>query len=282
MMNLTRNIKINDLEFDCIVAGDEQYELVIFLHGFPETSFMWREIIKKTANLGFYCVAPNMRGYSKNACPNGVENYAIKHLREDITNIANYLNKTNFHLVAHDWGAAIGWNLVYNNQQRIISYTALSIPHNTAFGTAMKADKVQQKMSVYITEFLTPEKPELEFQKDNFKSIKSMWNKSSNEEIENYLSVFKRKASLTAAINYYRANVGSGKNEKIGDITVPTLFIWGKNDEVVGRFAAENNYKYVKGDYTFLALDAGHWLVQSKYTEVEAAISEHLLKYKTN
>ena len=62
---------------------------------------------------------------------------------------------------------------------------------------------------------------------------------------------------------------------------MPTLFIWGRKDLAIGAFAVENNHKYMKGDYTFLELDGGHWLIQSNYTEVKTAIIEHLSKYKT-
>ena len=101
------------------------------------------------------------------------------------------------------------------------------------------------------------------------------------EELNNYLSVFRRKYSLTAALNYYRANFKKVNNQPVGDITTPTLFIWGKNDLAIGKVAAENNHKYMKGDYTFIEMDGGHWLIQSNYLEVEKAIIEHLTKYKT-
>jgi pimeloyl-ACP methyl ester carboxylesterase len=242
---------------------------------------MWREIMDKVSSLGFYCLAPDMRGYSEDACPEGIQNYGIKNLREDVLNIADFVKKDKFHLVAHDWGAGIGWNIVYNNNDRVLSWTGLSVPHNSAFGEAIKQDKNQQKMSVYLNEFLVPDNPEISFRENDFKRLKKLWSQCSADEVENYLSVFSRKESLTAAINYYRANIGKGKNEVIGDINTPTLFIWGKNDEAVGSFAVERNEKYVKGDYTFLALDGGHWLVQTNYAEVETAIVKHLLKYKT-
>jgi len=37
----------------------------------------------------------------------------------------------------------------------------------------------------------------------------------------------------------------------------------------------------MKGDYTFLAIDGGHWLMQTNYPEIEKAIIEHITKYKT-
>lgn len=277
----TRTIKIDRLEFNCRVSGKEQDELVIFLHGFPETSYMWREIMDKISSLGFYCLAPDMRGYSQGACPKGIHNYTIKKLRDDVLNMANFLKKSRFHLIGHDWGAGIGWNVVFNNKDRIISWTGLSIPHPRAFGKAIKLDRDQKKKSRYIMLFLIPWLPEFIIRMNDFKIFKRLWQNSSSDEIENYLSVFRRKESLTSALNYYRANIGKGKNELNGDIHVPTLFIWGKHDEAVGSFAVENNKNYIKADYTLLNLKGGHWLIQTNYSEVERALIEHLLKYKS-
>ena len=66
-----QKIQIDNLIFDCRVSGNKKDKLVILLHGFPETSFMWIELMKEISPQGFYCVAPNMRGYSKNATPRG-------------------------------------------------------------------------------------------------------------------------------------------------------------------------------------------------------------------
>ena len=274
-------IPIGDLKFDCRAAGNEQNELIIFLHGFPETSFMWRKLMDKLSSLGFYCIAPDMRGYSKDACPKGVSNYTLQKLGQDVLNLADAVGKNKFHLIGHDWGAGLGWYVVYKNHNRIISWTGLSVPHMRAFSKAILIDKDQQKRSRYIKWFLLPRIPEMIIRKNDFEKFRRLWKHSTPEEVENYLSVFRRKKSLTAALNYYRANIGRGKNERIGDIKVPTLFIWGKNDFAIGSFAAESGHKYMKGAYTFLALDGGHWLIQTNYSEVENAFVEHISKYKT-
>ena len=276
-----RTINTGEFEFECRVSGNEENELIILLHGFPETSFMWIGLMEKLASIGYYCVAPNMRGYSKNACPKGVKNYKTQKLVGDILSIADAINKNKFHLIGHDWGAGVGWNVVYQNPDRIISWTALSVPHLRGFAKAIKTDKVQSKKSRYIGWFLIPVIPEIVLRKNDFKKFTRLWKNSSDEELNDYLTVFRRKGALTAALNYYRANLARGKRQSIGDITRPTLFIWGKNDLAVGRVAAENNHKYMKGDYTFLELDGGHWLIQTNYPEVEKAIIEHLTKNKT-
>ena len=280
-MHRIKQIKIGDLEFDCRVSGHESNELIILLHGFPETSYMWIKLMEKLSSLGFYCLAPDMRGYSQNACPRGVKNYTVNKLSEDILNIAKCLHADKFHLIGHDWGAGIGWNIVYQHPERIISWTALSVPHSRALGKAIKTDGEQKKKSRYIGWFLFPFIPEIILRRNNFEKFRKLWKHSSPEELDNYLAVFGRRPTLTAALNYYRANFRRGKRQAIGGITAPTLFIWGKNDLAIGTAAVENNHKYMKGDYTFLPLDGGHWLVQTNYPEVEKAVVDHVTKWKS-
>ena len=276
-----RKIRTKEFEFDCRVSGNEENELIIFLHGFPETSFMWIKLMEKLSSIGYFCLAPDMRGYSEHACPKGAKNYTIKKLSDDILHITDAVHANKFHLIAHDWGAAIGWNLVYQNAEKIISWTALSVPHSRGFKKAIEMDKEQRKKSRYIGWFLLPVIPEIMLRKNDFEKFRKLWKHSSPEEVNHYLSVFRRKYALTAALNYYRANFKKGNNQTVGDITTPTLFIWGEKDLAIGKVAAENNHKYMKGDYTFLAIDGGHWLMQTNYPEIEKAIIEHITKYKT-
>jgi pimeloyl-ACP methyl ester carboxylesterase len=275
----SNRVKIGDLEFDYRVSGERNKEFVILLHGFPETSIMWTRLMDHLATGGFYCVAPDMRGYSKGACPKGVKNYTLDKLSTDILNIAKALGIEKFHVIAHDWGAAIGWNIVYHNPDKIISWTALSVPHTRAFAKAYKTDPVQKKKSRYIGFFLLPILPEIWIRWNDFKVFRRLWKNSPPEELNHYLSVFRNKPCLTGALNYYRANLKGGSSQHIGDIETPTLFIWGRTDLAVGEAAARGTEQYIKGDYTFLELEGGHWLIQTNYDEVQNAIGNHLQKY---
>lgn len=194
--------------------------------------------MESMAAQGFYCIAPDLRGFSKGACPKGVKNYTWKKLSTDILNMADALGKDKLHLIAHDLGATIGWDVVHNNPNRIISWTALSAPHTNAFLEALKTDKVQKKKSQYARFNLLPIIPEIMIRRNDFKWLRRVWKNSSPEEVNYHLTIFRRKSSLTAALNYYRANLRD-KNYTIGNIETPSLFIWGKKDIAVGEIAAE-------------------------------------------
>lgn len=89
---------------------------------------------------------------------------------------------------------------------------------------------------------------------------------------------------MTASINYYRGNYKllkrAKKNQILGDINVPTLFIWGKKDIAIGSYSVSESHQYMKNDYEFIELDAGHWLIQTSYQTLEKAITKHIDKYR--
>jgi pimeloyl-ACP methyl ester carboxylesterase len=275
-------VKIDNLTFDCLTDGDKENELVVFLHGWPETASMWKKLMSSFSKNGFYCVAPNLRGYSKNACPKGKKHYGLDKLAKDILDISKFLNKPKFHLVGHDWGAAIGWKVVHDHLDRILSWTAISIPHLQAFGRAIVVDTEQRKMSQYIKSFQLPYLPESRIRKDNFKILKKLWRNSDSNEIDEYLKVFKNPRQMTASLNYYRSNyklLKSGATEQIlGDIHVPTLFIWGNKDIAIGSYSVSESHQYMKNDYEFIELNSGHWLIQTNYHELKKAITKHIKK----
>ena len=274
-----KRVSLGTLTFDCRVSGEPGGPCVVLLHGFPETSIMWVGLMEHLSGQGYFCIAPDMRGYSKDACPKGKKHYALKLLVQDVLDLADSFGQQQFHLVGHDWGAAIGWHIVYGNPARILTWTALSVPHPKAFANAYKTDPEQHSKSRYIRWFLLPWLPEIYLSRNDLATLRRLWKNSGPEALENYLAVFRRRRCLTGALNYYRANLGGGKRAEIGEIRCPALFIWGKRDPAIGEAAALGNHRYMEGPYTYLPLEGGHWLIQSNYREVASAVSGHLASH---
>ncbi len=278
------NKEVNGMVFRCRVAGNPAHESVLLLHGWPETSHMWVQMMEKLSAAGYYCVAPDQRGFSPNARPTKVKDYAIKLLVEDVVGLADAFGMKKFHLIGHDWGSAIGWAVVAFHADRIKSWTALSVPHIKAFSDALRTDKKQRKMSTYMAYFQLRGLPEWFLLKKDREMLRKTWKKSSPEELQEYLDVIGNKPALKASLGYYRANykvLKKGKGvEEYQDVTTPTLFIWGRKDIAIGRTGAEGTAQYMKGPYEFVELDAGHWLMQEAFEECAQSISSHLKKNK--
>ena len=118
------DIEANDLTFKCRVSGlDNTGDGVILLHGIPETSRLWYNLINVLVKNGYKDIAPDQRGYSPGARPSKVSDYTIDKLSLDIIRLADKLNFNKFHLIGHDWGSAVGWYLASKYPERIMTWT---------------------------------------------------------------------------------------------------------------------------------------------------------------
>ena len=277
--NFAEVIVNDDLIFTCRVAGlKNSGPYVVLLHGFPETSRMWKKLIEDLSKTNFRVIAPDQRGYSKGARPKKVKDYSIDHLTNDVIEIANSFNIDKFHLVGHDWGAAVGWSVSKLFKKRILSYSALSVPHIDAFSDAIVNDKIQRKKSYYIGLFRIRLLPELYFTFSNYRNLKSLWTSSSNDEVFDYMSVFSQKNAIKSALNWYRAT-SLKKTKKLGEIEVPTLLIYGENDMAIGSKAVDETKKFVSAPYKLKKIKSSHWLIQDSYEIVSQEILNHFQKY---
>src|ERR1043165_139875 len=80
--------------------------LLMFLHGFPEFWYEWRELLPEFAR-DHLAVAPDMRGYNLSSKPAEVDQYHMRELVEDVRALAAQLGYDRFTLAAHDWGGAV-------------------------------------------------------------------------------------------------------------------------------------------------------------------------------
>ena len=273
-----------DLVFSCRTSGLENTgEAIILLHGFPETSHMWFDLMHQLSSRGYRVIAPNQRGYSPGARPSDIKEYSIKKIAEDVFALADAFEFKQFHLVGHDWGSAIGWAVVTLQTEKVLSWTAMSVPHMKAFSYAYNQDKDQRERSRYIGFFKLPLIPELYFSWNKYSNLKEIWKKSSPEQKKIYLDIFQQRGALKAALNWYRANIGVTVEAEdqiaFDDVTVPSQLIWGNRDMALGRTGAELTGNYMKGPYRFIELNAGHWLIQESFPEVSSAIIEHIKKH---
>ena len=78
---------------------------------------------------------------------------------------------------------------------------------------------------------------------------------------------------------WYRGSRGVDPDDpsvRFGDVITPTLLIWGNQDTAIGRAGVEAGHAFMKGPYTFVELDAGHWLIQESAQRVTAGVLDHI------
>jgi pimeloyl-ACP methyl ester carboxylesterase len=104
-------VDVHDIRLHCLTAG--QGKLMLFLHGFPEFGYAWKEQLAEFGK-DYHVVAPDLRGYNLSSRPAGPEQYQMKHLVEDTRGLIAHYTAEKCVLVAHDWGGAVVWGVAIN------------------------------------------------------------------------------------------------------------------------------------------------------------------------
>jgi haloalkane dehalogenase len=116
-----QRVSVLDTEMSYVDTG--QGDPIVFLHGNPTSSYIWRNIIPHVSELG-RCLAPDLVGMGQSGkAPEGL--YRFVHHARYLDAWFEALNLTsNVTLVVHDWGSALGFHRTtrYPEQIRAIAY----------------------------------------------------------------------------------------------------------------------------------------------------------------
>ena len=269
-------IGVGQLMFDALAEGPAGGELVLLLHGFPQSSHEWRSQLDALGAAGYRAVAPDQRGYSPRARPAGVEHYRAEPLVADVVGMADQLGADRFHLVGHDWGAAVAWHVAGRHQPRLRSLTAVSVPHPAAFAAALGGDDQRQRSS-YVDLFRQEGKAEELLLEDEGTRLRDMLAGSGlSGDVDTYVRRMREPGAMTAALNWYRA-ADVAAIEGLGPITMPTMFVWSTADIAIGREGAEATAEHVEGRYRFEVLEGvSHWIPEEAADELNRLLLDHL------
>ncbi|HYH84292.1 MAG TPA: alpha/beta hydrolase [Pyrinomonadaceae bacterium] len=279
--------QVGDVRLHYVERGEGE-RLVVLLHGFPEFWYSWRH---QLASLGerFRVVAVDLRGYNLSDKPARVEDYRTSRLVDDVTGLIRHLGAREAAVVGHDWGAAVAWAVAQHYPDYVWKLAALQVPPPAVW--AKNFTLKQLLMSWYMFFFQLPSLPEWFIRRDDFAAVEKMLRTGaragtfSDDDIEIYKSAMREPGALTAAINYYRANLGGrlkqifkkGEYTKQERIRVPTLFIYGERDVAIAPETVRNVAAYVDAPYREVRFaEGGHWIQQEYSEEVSATLSSFL------
>jgi len=79
---LGRRVQANGLSFHVVEQG--RGEPVLLLHGFPDTSRLWRNQFSALEDAGFRAIAPDLRGRGESDKPQAIRDYALSILVQDV------------------------------------------------------------------------------------------------------------------------------------------------------------------------------------------------------
>lgn len=102
---------------------------IVFLHGWPELGLSWRNQLPIFGSLGFWAIAPDMRGYGRSSVPAEPSAYALEEIVGDVLELLDHLKIRAAIFVGHDWGAPVVWSLAQHYPERCIGVASLCVPY---------------------------------------------------------------------------------------------------------------------------------------------------------
>lgn len=268
-------------------AGDPAGEPVVLLHGFPELSHSWRHQLAALAEAGYRAVAPDQRGYGGSDRPTAVDDYAAPKLLGDVAGLIGALGHESAHVVGHDWGGGLAWGLAGTRPEMVRSLTILNAPQPRVSARLRREDRAQQAKSWYMLLFQFPGVAEAWLSDDDFANLRSFVFDTAAPEAfppddrEVFVGALRRDGALTAALNWYRANMPPASwLRDPGDpppITVPTMIIWGEADAYMDPLLLERSAATVTGPLRVERLPGvSHWVQQEAPDRVSALLLDFL------
>jgi pimeloyl-ACP methyl ester carboxylesterase len=263
-------------------AGPVDAPAIVLLHGFPASSFMFRDLIPALADR-YHVVAPDHIGFGFSAAPPVDEfDYTFDALTAHTTELLAQVGISRYAIYVHDYGAPIGWRLALQDPDAITAIvtqsgnaydagfvegfwkTVWAYQHEqtpdteAAIRQALSLDMIRWQ---YVTG--TPD-PTL-VSPDTWNHDYELVNRPGNAEVQ--LALFRDYA--TNAPMYPRLH------EYLRDTQVPVLAAWGRNDPIFGPDGARAFADDVAGAEIHL-IDGGHFLLESDADEVAGLVHDFL------
>lgn len=114
-----RNVKVDGTRIFYREAGDPARPAFLLLHGFPASSFMFREFIDLVAGQ-FHVIAPDYPGFGHSDAPPPAEfGYTFDHLTDVIERFTEQLGLTRYGLYLQDFGGPVGFRLATRHPERV-------------------------------------------------------------------------------------------------------------------------------------------------------------------
>lgn len=268
--------------------GPDDGEPVIMWHGFPEMGYSWRHQAAALAADGYRAIVPDLRGYGHSDRPTGTDAYAFPQLVGDVVGLINALGHGYAHLAGHDWGGSLCWATSALMPDKVRSLMILNAPHPVASAECRQVPEQQQK-SWYMLLFQFEGVAEEWLLKDGAANLAAFVFDTAapgtfgDEERRVFTDALMREGAMTAALEYYRANIPPGNWLKpppdLPPVTVPTTIMWADADAYMTPLLLERSITKVEGPLEVVMLEGvSHWAQQEAPDLVTAAMRDHLAR----
>lgn len=265
-------------------AGSPSKPTIVLLHGFPSSSFQYRDLIPQLAKT-HHVIAPDFPGFGFTTVPDSLDyNYTFAGLAETTLEFLDALKIHKFSVYIFDYGAPVAFRIALQRPEAI---TAIISQNGNAYNEGLGAfwDPIRTLWkSDTATHRIALEKTLLTFATTKFQYEDGVTDKALLAQIppETYnldYALLQREGQTAIQIGLFKDYASNVQlypqfQKYLRDSNVPVLAIWGKNDKLFISPGAEAYKRDVK-DLKLVLLDTGHFALET----FGAVIAKEILEF---
>jgi len=259
-------------------AGDPSAPTIILLHGFPSSSFMYRNLIPALADK-FHVIAPDYIGFGQSDAPSAKTfGYTFDRLTDHVTGLIDQLGLKSYYLYMQDYGGPIGFRIL---TQRPEAVKGLIIQNANAYLDGVGDMPKQVFLPLWTKRdatseaaargFLKPETTQFQYtvgaknpaaiSPDNWVNDQALLDRPGTDAYQLDL------------LEDYKTNVGlyDAWHAAFRKLQPKTLILWGKNDPFFIPAGAEAFLRDLP-KARLVWLDSGHFVLDENTPQIAADI----------
>jgi haloalkane dehalogenase len=250
-------------------VGSANDKVALLVHGYPESSYMWRHVLPVLAGAGWRALAPDLPGYGDSEPdPPGTWERHVEALQRFVAE----LELGPVALVTHDWGVMIGLRWACDHPS---SVRALVISDGGFF-----ADRRWHDLANLMRTPGEGERLIESYTREGLGgALHGFSSGISDDAVDEYWKGFADDARRLGQLELYRSGdfdklaPYEGRVAKLG---VPALIVWGADDRFAGVRMARRFHEELPGSELLVVDDAGHFVWEDAPEPTTAALLQFL------
>jgi len=276
----SRYLIAGDVQLHYVDEGPSDSAPLLFLHGNPTWSYLWRRQIAELSERGHRCVAFDHMGFGRSDKPAHLAAYSLEQHVENTLALIDALGLQHITLVAHDWGGPIGLGALLERRDHL---RAVVLMNTWAW-------ELPSFLPPFLREFRTEGLGEILALGGNL-FVESIPGGMARREVDPvmmdaYRAPFPDYWSRAGTLAFQReiplterdrsANLMASIHERLPSLDVPALLVWGMRDPVFQPVFLEQWRELLPHAQSVELAGASHFLVEDDPDGVTAAIGDFL------